>query len=492
LRTDKQPAATEELMQYRIFSSLENSFIAAYYVALYLTPANVRGLWQTVAQLKTQIVRRRARGKATPNHSLAWASLLLLCCASASFGQSSNPVAVKPISASTASTTSPAALLPAARELREQGTAALFNIDYATARAKFEEIRQLMPQHPAGDLYLGISIWLEHLYRNRRLQTSLYNSESSFYAGAENAKEETEGDQVDPAVDKAFRDRIQQAKLKALTLFNQNKKDPDALYFLGAVHGVLAGYEASTARKFFAAMRNGSRNVDLHQKVIELKPDYYDAYLSIGTYHYILGSLPFYMKALAALGGMRGNKQKGISELQTVVEKGTNADDASVLLLAIYQNEKRPNDALAVLQRLSAKYPRNYLLKLEATTTLVELNRYDEAYQQFESLLRDESAAPVADLVRYKYAEALAAQKQFTRAAEQFLAVPQLKTAQADLTTISLLRAAQIYDLAGKRALALVQYQAVLARPNVYDSHEQAERGLKHVYVEKEKEKKSE
>jgi hypothetical protein len=479
-------------MLYRIFSSLENSFIAAYYVALYLTPANVRGAVQTLANLKGQMTERRARRSNPAQLSPAWASLLLLCATSYGLGQPVTATNASNGAASASAAVSPATLPPEIRELRNAGTAALFNIDYATARANFEEIRKRLPHHPAGDLYLGIATWLEHLYRNRRLQTSLYNSESSFYAGADKAKEETEGDQVDPAVDKAFRDRLQQAKLKALTLYNQNKKDPDALYFLGAVHGVLAGYEASTARKFFAAMRNGSRNVDLHQKVLELKPDYYDAYLSIGTYHYILGSLPFYMKALAALGGMRGNKQKGISELQTVVEKGTNSDDASVLLLAIYQNEKRPNDALTVLQRLSAKYPRNYLLKLETAATLVELKRHEEAYAQFESMLKDESAAPVADLVRFKYAEALAAQKQFARAAEQFLAVPQLKTAQADLTTIALLRAAQVYDLAGQRDQALTQYKAVLARPNVYDSREQAERGLKQAYVEKEREKKGE
>lgn len=474
-------------MQYRIFSSLESSFIAAYYVALYLTPENLRGVWQSLAHVKAKLAQHLNRNLTSGNQLVLGASLVLLCYASPVWGQPANSAAGSPNPGTVNVPVSPAALTPEVRALRDAGTAALFNIDYATARAKFEEIRQIAPQHPAGDLYLGIATWLEHLYRNRRLQTSLYNSESSFYAGADKAKEENEGDQVDPAVDKAFRDRIQQAKLKALTLFNQNKKDPDALYFLGAVHGVLAGYEASTARKFFAAMRNGSRNVDLHQKVIELKPDYYDAYLSIGTYHYILGSLPFYMKALAALGGMRGNKQKGISELQTVVEQGSNADDASVLLLAIFQNEKRPHDALTVLQRLSAKYPQNYLLKLEEAATLVELNRYDDAFTQFETMLKDASAAPVADLVRFKYAEALASQKQFVRAAEQFMAVPQLKTAQPDLATISLLRAAQVYDLAGQRPQALTQYKAVLARPNVYDSREQAERGLKQVYVEREK-----
>lgn len=478
-------------MLYRILSSLESSCIAVYYAAQYLTPANVRGAVQTVAQLKSQISKLKSNTKATRNTGTELPALLLcalLLCTGPAFGKALNQTAATSTGAAPATATlSPAALPVDLKALRDAGNAALFNIDYATARAKFEEIRKLAPQHPAGDLYLAISTWLEYLYRNRRLQTSLYNADSSFYAGAENAKEETEGDAVDPAVDKAFRDRIQQAKLKALTLFNRDKKDPDALYFLGAVHGVLAGYEASTARKFFAAMRNGSRNVDLHQKVVELKPDYYDAYLAIGTYHYILGTLPFYMKALAAIGGMRGNKQKGIAEMQTVVEKGSNSDDASVLLLAVFQNEKRPQDALAILQRLSAKYPRNYLFRLETACTLVELKRHDDAYAQFESLLKDDTAAAVADLVHFKYGEALAANQQHPRAAAQFLAVPQIKTAQADLATIALLRAGQVYDLAGKRDEALAQYKAVLARPNVYESRAQAERGLKQAYVVKEK-----
>lgn len=482
-------------MLYRILSSLESSFIAVYYAAQYLTPANVRGVVQTVVHLKSQLANFKATCQTTHKANLELPGLAvcaLLLCTGSALAQAPSQTAASTGTTSATATISPAALSAELRALRNEGNAALFNIDYATARAKFEEIRKLAPQHPAGDLYIAIATWLEYLYRNRRLQTSLYNSDSSFYAGAENAKEDAEGDAVDPAVDKAFRDRIQQAKLKALTLFNRDKKDPDALYFLGAVHGVLAGYEASTARKFFAAMRNGSRNVDLHQKVVELKPDYHDAYLAIGTYHYILGTLPFYMKALAAIGGMRGNKQKGIAEIQQVVEKGTNSDDASVLLLAIYQNEKRPQDALALLQRLSAKYPRNYLFRLETAATLIDLKRHEEAYAQFESLLKDESAAAVADLVHFKYGEALAANKEHPRAAEQFLAVQSIKTAQTDLATIALLRAGQVYDLAGKREEALTHYKAVLARPNVYDSRVQAERGLKQAYVVKEKEKKSE
>src|SRR5262249_1072916 len=148
------------------------------------------------------------------------------------------------------------ALPPDVIELRVEANAALYNIEYAAARAKCEETRKRLPHHPAGDLCLAQVAWLEHLYKNRRLQTGLYRDKSRSYAGADKAKEETEGDAVDPAVDRTFRDLMAQAKTKALALVARDKNDPDALYFLGAVYGVMAGYESSTARKFFAALRN--------------------------------------------------------------------------------------------------------------------------------------------------------------------------------------------------------------------------------------------
>src|SRR5262245_2343654 len=378
-----------------------------------------------------------------------------------------------------------AALPSEVMELRREGNEAMFNIDYTTAVAKFEEIRKRLPQHPAGDLYLATALWLRHLNKSRRLQTGLYRSGSSFYAGADKAKEETEGDAIDVDFDRAFRDRMAQAKTKALALVAKNRNDPDALYFLGCFYGVMAGYEASTARKFFSAMRNGSRCVDAHEKVLKLRPDYYDAYLSVGLYDYIVGSLPFGYKALATMVGIRGNKNRGITRLQTLVDKNTvTSDDARVMLLTVLRNEKRDDEALRLLEQLSSKYPRNYLLKLEIASTLVTLKRPEEAYAAFESLLKDPSTASVLDLVNYQYAEALARGKEYKRAADRFIAVSQIQGGAADLATYSLLRAAQVYDLAGRRAEAIEQYKAAIARPNVYDTKQQAEKGLNKPFIE--------
>ncbi len=462
----------------RILSLVENSVFAICFCVNYITPTNVRNVSRIVASGGRRIVNwGRARRSLIPQAVVLFALFL----PSLVFAQTS--------SSETAAPAMTGAALPLeVIELRRVGNEAMYNVDYATARAKFEEIRKRAPQHPAGDLYLATVIWLEHLNKSRRLQTGLYRDDSSFYAGAEKAKEENEGDAVDSAVDRAFRDRMAQAKTKALALVARNKDDADALYYLGAYYGVMAGYEASTARKFFAAMRNGSRGVDAHEKVLKLKPDYYDAYLSVGIYDYIVGNLPFAYKTLAAIAGVRGNKDRGIKRLQTIIEKdAATADDARVMLLAIYQNEKRYEDSLAILQNLSAKYPRSYLLKLETASTLMSLKRPEDAYKTFEDLLKDPAATQSVDLIHYQYAEALAVNKEYKLAAEHFLAVPKSNGADANLATLALLRAAQVYDLAGQRNDAVAQYKAVLSRPNVYDAREQAERGLKEPFRSKEK-----
>lgn len=369
-------------------------------------------------------------------------------------------------------------------ELRQAGYAANYNLDYTTARAKFEEIRKRWPQHPAGDLYVANIVWLEHLYKLRRLQTGLYQNES-FYAGFEGSKEDGEkGDEVEAQVDREFRTLMTAAKNKALNLVNANRTDPYAKYYLGAVHSILAAYEASTARKFWSAMRNGSKGIDAHQQVLKLKPDYYDAYLSVGLYDYVIGNLPFPVKALIAMGGVRGNKERGIKQLNSIIEHNAdNADDARVMLIGIYQNENKPEEALKILKDFTTRYPNNFLFRLELASVLSQLNRKDEAFAAFDALIKEAGtnspAAKSMDLIRFQYGEALAKQNAFDKAAQQFAAAAKEANGEAGLVTMAVLRAGQMYDLTEQRNEAIAQYKVVLTRPNVYDSREQAQKGLK-------------
>jgi hypothetical protein len=84
--------------------------------------------------------------------------------------------------------------------------------------------------------------------------------------------------------------------------------------------------------------------------------------------------------------------------------------------------------------------------------------------------------------VHYNYGDALLVAGQPERAAKELLAAATLPGAESSMVTRARLRAAQALDVAGKREEALKEYQTVLTRPNVFDSHEDARRGLKEPY----------
>ena len=84
--------------------------------------------------------------------------------------------------------------------------------------------------------------------------------------------------------------------------------------------------------------------------------------------------------------------------------------------------------------------------------------------------------------MHYDYGNALLVAGQPDRAAKELLAAAAVPGAESSMVTRARLRAAQALDVAGKREEAITQYKAVLALHNVFDSHEDARRGLKEPY----------
>ena len=377
-------------------------------------------------------------------------------------------------------------------ELRRSGLDALYNIDYDKAERDFKEIVKLIPNHPGGYQLLAARVWIKTLYESRRLQGSLYSSESFYSSG---------DDKVDPKIVTEFRNYTREAKRLAEAKLKQEPKNIEALDFLANTEGLKAAFEEAVERRHFAALRDGNDAVNNHREVLKLDPKYIDAQITIGLYEYVVGSLPLGVKLLANVGGFRGSKKKGLALLEQVAREGRWAqDDAKTVLVLLYRREKRFGDVLKLTRELSAKYPRNYLLKLETADALVSLagvkrkqndsagavEAEKEAFDTFETVLRDKQtrdmAARALDLIHFKYGEVLMNAGHHDRAAKEFLAATRINGAEAGLITMAHLYAARSYDVAGKRDEALAHYKEVLARPNVYDAHDEAKKGLKQAY----------
>jgi len=376
--------------------------------------------------------------------------------------------------------------------LRKSGLEALYNIDYDKALKDFKEIATLYPNHPGGSQLLAARLWIKTLYESRRLQSSLYGSQS-FYTNGD--------DKVDPKVLDEFRALTREAKRLSEAKLKQDPKNIEAMDFLANTEGLKASFAEAVERRHYAALRDGNDAVSLHRNILKMDPKYIDAQLTIGLYEYVVGSLPLPIKLIAGVTGYRGSKKRGLAMLEQVAKEGRWAqDDAKTVLVLLYTREKRFAEVLTLTRELSAKYPRNYLFRLEAADALVSLaavkrrekdiagavQAEKEAFATFDELLRDrnarDAAARALDLIHFKYGEVLFMAGQNDRAAKEFLTTTKVDKAEPGLVTMAHLYAARAYDVSGKRDEAVTQYKEVLARPNVYDAHEEARKGLKQAY----------
>jgi tetratricopeptide (TPR) repeat protein len=376
--------------------------------------------------------------------------------------------------------------------LCQSGHDALYNFDYDKALKDFKEINRLYPAHPAGPQLLAARVWVKTLYESRRLQSSLYSSETFYSSG---------DDKVDPKVINEFRTLTRDAKRRADARLKQTPKDVEALYWLGAIEGLKASFAEAVERRHIAALRAGNDAVDHHREVLKLDPKFVDANLTVGLYEYVVGSLPLPIKILAGVTGFRGSRKKVLALLEQVAKEGTwSRDDAASLLIVLYTREKRYQDALVLARQLAEKYPANYLVRLEAASALVahaELERKAkrpeaaakaerEAFAIFDELLQDRAlrgaVSRVLDLVHFKYGEVLLTAGEGERAAKEFLATTRTERADPALVTMAYLNAARAFDMAGKRDEALSHYRQVLTRPDIYSAHDAAQKGLREPY----------
>ena len=245
--------------------------------------------------------------------------------------------------------------------LRAEGYEALYNLDYQSARKRFQKMIEIAPDNPVGPQCYASSLWLEQLNQAWELKATLYSGDA--YA--------SEKPSVDRRQVEEFRKWTRRTKTLSEARLRKDPRDVEALYFLGAAEGLEAAYAAGVEKRFMAALRSASSSVDHHQEVLKLAPDFHDAELTIGLQNYVIGSLPLPLKMIAATMGVRGSKKRGLETLERVSREGQWARDvARVLLIDLYKREKRWNDAIKMAHDLSEKYPRNYLFRLQMADAL--------------------------------------------------------------------------------------------------------------------------
>ena len=189
--------------------------------------------------------------------------------------------------------------------------------------------------------------------------------ESQFYAD-DHAFEARKRLTPDPAVRDRFNAALDRAESEAQARLARNARDPDALFAMTLASGLRADYAALVEKRNLASLHYTKTSTAWAQQLLAVDPNCYDAHLATGISQYIIGSMSAPVRWLVRLGGISGDKQAGITELQITAEHGRYlAPFARILLAIAYVREKDKAHAKQVLASLAQDFPQNPLFARE-------------------------------------------------------------------------------------------------------------------------------
>jgi tetratricopeptide (TPR) repeat protein len=268
--------------------------------------------------------------------------------------------------------TAHAAGVPDSTALRRQAFELAYNLDHEAAVTLLRQATTENPSDPSAHRALASVLWLNMLFSRGAVTVDHYLGSFS--------RTQVELSKPPADLDAEFRRHVTRAIELAEARTRSAPRDAQAHYDLGAAVGLQASHIATVEGKMFAGFRAAERAYDEHEKLLELDSSRKDAGLVIGTYRYVVSTLPLPLRMMAYVVGFGGGRERGIGILQETAASGGEArTDALFALVLVFNRERRYDEALRTLQQLRLLYPRNRLVVLEQASTALRAGRPAQA-----------------------------------------------------------------------------------------------------------------
>jgi hypothetical protein len=355
-----------------------------------------------------------------------------------------------------------------------------YNMEYDRATQEFEKLVEKHPDDPFAVNHLLTVVLMHDLYDTGAMNTGDYANDS--FIG-----------RTPRPTDQKIKDQIKDLVKRALTLEEQqlksNPNDINALYCRGVTRAQFAVYTGLVERAWFSALRNAVGARHDHERVLELDPAFIDAKLVVGTHNYVVGNLPWSVKVAAAIAGLSGSKDKGLTYLREVAKSdGENSVDAKVVLTLFLRREHHYDEALAYMQDLAANFPKNHLFPTEIANLQRASGDLPAAQATYRRVWQNGREGKYGtlhyELAAWGLGELLRSKKDLPAAAAAYELVNQAPEPDPDILQKANLAAGEMYDLMQKRDLAMKRYETVLAGNANTGPADQARRYIREAYRE--------
>ena len=247
----------------------------------------------------------------------------------------------------------------AADKLIRSATEFTYMLHLPEARAAAHELQRKYSDHPSGFLIEAETYWWEAQANpdDKKIEADYYRAQQIAQAKAEGA--------------------IQAGKYYK----------PELLAYLASAYGSYARFQVTQKDAYFSALRAGLRAHDYAQQVYALDSSYYDVYVGLGAFNYFAGTLPAAIKPFAWLLGATGDKNLGVSQLHTAMEKARySRTEGRIVYYSALLSDNQYAQAFPILEALISDYPDNFVLYDWAAEWFREQNKISEGADYFDRM----------------------------------------------------------------------------------------------------------
>jgi hypothetical protein len=252
---------------------------------------------------------------------------------------------------------------PVADRLVRTVMEATYTLRLDDARAAAKELETRYPDHPAGFVLMAETYWWEAQEDpgNSRIESDYYRIQGLAQQKAESA--------------------VKNAKYYR----------PELLASLAAAHSSYSRFQVTQKEAYLSALRAGLRAHRYAEQAFILDMKYFDVYVGLGAFNYFAGTLPSMIKPFAWLFGAHGDKDLGIEQLRTAMEKAPHSrTEARIVYYSALLSNKEYSRAFPVLEQLMMDYPDNYIFYAWVTEWFREQRQNLEGAEYFERVYQSQ------------------------------------------------------------------------------------------------------
>lgn len=240
----------------------------------------------------------------------------------------------------------------------EAGYHLLYEQKFPEAREVFQKWADQNPTEPFGQVSIGASYLFEEFFLQRVLTSDYFLNDKRFLGGITGTP--------DPGRISGFQAACGRARTLAFQRLKAKPRDPEGLFALTLCAGMQSDADSMLLKKHYDALKHLKEANANAEMLLRDHPEAYDAYVAPGVAYYVIGSLPSSARFFLWFGGIHGDKQLGMSQVQKTADKGHYLRPFAKILLALSARREKQN-ALAQknLRELTEEFPGNAVYDTE-------------------------------------------------------------------------------------------------------------------------------